>query len=94
MALTYNGGITGYTSGMKTAISLPDDEFERFERVAERHGLTRSAFYRAAGLRYADQLEGASDLTRIANDVLAAATAIDPEFQRESERIIREGSAW
>lgn len=88
-------GITSYTSDMKTAISLPDDEFERFERVAERHGLSRSAFYRAAGAHYADQLEDASNLTRLANEALRANPTSDTDdFIRTAERIISESSEW
>lgn len=52
---------------MKTAISVPDGEFERFERVAQRHGMNRSEFYRQAAARFADELEGEAELTAIAN---------------------------
>lgn len=41
---------------MKTAISLPDDAAERFDRVADQHGMSRSEFYRRAAERYADEL--------------------------------------
>jgi len=47
---------------MKTAISLPDHTAERFDRIAQKHGMTRSEFYRRAAEHYADQLVGA-DLT-------------------------------
>ena len=49
--------IPGYTRGMKTAISVPDEVFARVERVAARHGMNRSQFYAAAASRYADELE-------------------------------------
>lgn len=80
---------------MKTAISVPDDDFARFERVAARHGMNRSEFYRLAGSRLADELEGASDLTRIADDVLARASA-DPHelFVRANEERLRGGAEW
>jgi len=81
---------------MKTAISVPDDDFARFERVAARHGMNRSEFYRLAGSRFADELEGASDLTRIADDVLARASA-DPHdevFVRANEERLRRGAEW
>jgi metal-responsive CopG/Arc/MetJ family transcriptional regulator len=45
---------------MKTAISVPDNDFERFERVAARNGMNRSEFFRLAGQRLADELEGSS----------------------------------
>lgn len=47
---------------MKTAISLPDDAAEHFDRVARRHGMTRSEFYRRAAEQYANELADA-DLT-------------------------------
>lgn len=87
--------MTSYTGEMKTAISLPDGDFERFERVATRHGMNRSEFYRAAAERFADELEGASDLTGIANAVLARAGVLHDElFLRESERVQANGAEW
>lgn len=81
---------------MKTAISVPNDDFERFERVANKHGMNRSEFYRVAAQRLADELEGSSELTAIANAVLdrAGQPAGDELFLRESERVLREGSEW
>lgn len=84
---------------MKTAISIPERDFERFERVASRHGMNRSQFYREAARRLADELENEGELTRLANTVLARAVANDvpedtEEFLRASERIIETGSDW
>jgi len=39
---------SGYTTGMKTAISLPDDLYAEGEAYAECHNLTRSRLYAAA----------------------------------------------
>lgn len=85
-----------YTSSMKTAISVPDGDFERFERVAAKHGMNRSEFYRFAAQRLADDLEGGSELTAIANAALARAgqPAADGAFLRESERIFAGGTEW
>lgn len=47
---------------MKTAISLPDHTAERFDHIAQKHGMTRSEFYRRAAEHYADELADA-DLT-------------------------------
>ncbi len=81
---------------MKTAISMPEGDFERFERVAAQNGMNRSQFYREAGIRYADLLEGGSELTRIADLVLEHVTPdpADELFLRESERIQAEGADW
>ena len=38
----------GYTMGMKTAVSIPDDIFERAERLARRKQCSRSEVYAAA----------------------------------------------
>ncbi|MEV7608671.1 CopG family transcriptional regulator [Microbacterium sp. NPDC089320] len=81
---------------MKTAISVPDGDFARFERVAARHGMNRSEFFQLAGRRLADELEGTSDLTRIANQILAQAE-IDPAdavFVRANEQRLRESTDW
>jgi len=81
---------------MKTAISLPDGDFERFEKVAAQHGLNRSAFYRLAGQRLADELEGAGDLTRLADRAIAEAgqPSGDGLFTREAARMVGEGADW
>ncbi len=88
--------MTGYTNLMKTAISLPDSDFERFERVANRHGMNRSEFYRLAAQKLADELEGEAELTKVANAALARAgqPGGDELFVRESERLLREGTDW
>lgn len=57
---------------MKTAISLPDSEFERIERVVRKYGMTRSEFYRRAVKRYADEL----DDTSLTSEIDAAIRAV------------------
>ena len=52
--------IPGYTSGVKTAISLPDETYERATRRARSLGISRSEFFARAAERYADELEAAS----------------------------------
>ena len=56
---------------MKTAISLPDNAAERFDRIAQRHGMTRSEFYRRAAEHYVVELTGA-DLTAQIDDAIEA----------------------
>jgi metal-responsive CopG/Arc/MetJ family transcriptional regulator len=81
---------------MKTAISLPDKDFERFERIAARNGMSRSEFYRRAGAKLADELEGSSSLTLIAQDVLTRVgqPAEDGLLLEENRRVIESGSEW
>lgn len=59
---------------MKTAISVPDETYDRAERVAKKHGMNRSQFYAAAADRYANELE-ADDLTAAIDAVVDAANA-------------------
>ncbi|HVB01400.1 MAG TPA: ribbon-helix-helix protein, CopG family [Acidimicrobiales bacterium] len=42
---------------MKTAISLPDDTFDRASRRARDLGMSRSEFFTRAAKRYLDELE-------------------------------------
>lgn len=79
---------------MKTAISVPDGDFERFERVAARHGLNRSEFYRRAAQKLADELDGASELTALAEAVIerAGQPAGDGLFLGESARVMSAGA--
>jgi predicted DNA-binding protein len=56
---------------MKTAISLPDHAAERFDHIAQKHGMTRSEFYRRAAEHYVDELTGA-DLTAQIDDAIEA----------------------
>jgi metal-responsive CopG/Arc/MetJ family transcriptional regulator len=42
---------------VRTAISIPDDLFDRFEAAARRAGMNRSEFYREAARAYVGRLE-------------------------------------
>lgn len=43
-----NASTPGYTKGMKTAVSLPDEVFENAERLASRLKVSRSELYARA----------------------------------------------
>jgi metal-responsive CopG/Arc/MetJ family transcriptional regulator len=45
---------------MKTAISLPDDTFDRASRRAKDLGLSRSEFFARAANRYLEELDAGS----------------------------------
>jgi metal-responsive CopG/Arc/MetJ family transcriptional regulator len=81
---------------VKTAISIPDGDFQRFERIAARHGMNRSEFYRRAGRKLADELEDEAELTALADSVIARVgrPADGSPILRESERVIRESTDW
>jgi len=52
--------IPGYTGCMKTAISLPDETFERVDKRAASLHLSRSEFFARAAEQYLDRLESSS----------------------------------
>lgn len=58
--------------GMKTAISVPQETFEKVEQRAAALGVSRSEFYAQAASRYLDELE-AQDLPGQINTALALA---------------------
>jgi hypothetical protein len=62
--------ILGYTAVMKTAISVPDETYERASRRAKDLGMSRSEFFSRAAALYLDQLERES-LTEQIDQVVA-----------------------
>ncbi|MDO5533491.1 MAG: hypothetical protein Q4F65_02415 [Propionibacteriaceae bacterium] len=81
---------------MKTAISVPEDVFDRATRLAERHGLNRSQFYTAAARHYADHLE--SEELTAAIDAALVGTGEDDStrFAASAGRALlaRENESW
>lgn len=79
---------------MKTAISLPDHAAERFDHIAQKHGMTRSEFYRRAAEHYADELAGADLTAQIDDAIDAVGQAGDDtaEFRRAANARLVEGS--
>ena len=65
--------IPGYTLGMKTAISVPDETFEKASRRAHDLGMSRSEFFSRAAARYLDELDAESVTRQI--DLAVAALA-------------------
>lgn len=61
---------------MKTAISVPDDTFERASRRAHDLGMSRSEFFTRAAARYLDELE-AESLTEQIDTAIASLEADD-----------------
>lgn len=74
--LTALGVLPGYTSDVKTAISLPDDTFEQATKQAAEMGISRSEFFARAARRYLDELASRS-LTEQVNEALRAAGSDD-----------------
>jgi len=68
--------IPGYTSRVKTAISVPDETFEQATRQAAKLGISRSEFFARAARRYLDELASRS-LTQQIDEALQAAGSDD-----------------
>jgi len=64
--------IPGYTHGVKTAISVPDDTFDQATRRARELGMSRSEFFSRAAQRYLQELDTRSLTEQIDRAVLAA----------------------
>jgi metal-responsive CopG/Arc/MetJ family transcriptional regulator len=65
---------------MKTAISLPDDTFDRASRRAAELGMSRSEFFARAAQRYLDELDAESTTRQID---LALQTCVDLDESSE-----------
>src|ERR1700735_3255314 len=95
--------IPGYTSDMKTAISLPEDTFEQATRQAAELGISRSEFFARAARRYLDDLASRS-LTQQIDEALPAAARRESRGRRRrggpqppgtpGRLVIRRGSIW
>jgi metal-responsive CopG/Arc/MetJ family transcriptional regulator len=70
-------GIPGHTGGVKTAISVPDDTYERASKRAQDLGMSRSEFFSRAAARYLDELDSKSVTGQIDRAVTALGEADD-----------------
>jgi hypothetical protein len=68
--------IPGYTRNVKTAISVPDDTFDRATQRAHDLGMSRSEFFARAASRYLDELD-AESITHQIDSALAGMHARD-----------------
>jgi metal-responsive CopG/Arc/MetJ family transcriptional regulator len=59
---------------VKTAISVPDDTFQRVEQAAKRLGVSRSEFYARAAQKWLDALDD-EDTTDAVNNAIAGLEA-------------------
>ena len=71
--------LPGYTHCVKTAISVPDETFERVSRRASILGMSRSEFFSRAAQRYLDELDAESLTTQI-DSALQALDVPDDEY--------------
>ena len=75
---------------MKTAISMPDETYERATRQASELGMSRSEFFARAADRYIEELEAASLTDQIdeALDVLGGADHSTTDTVVASHRLL------
>ena len=91
------GGLQwGYTIGMKTAVSIPDDVFEKVERLARRGQRSRSEVFSAALAEYVAR-HAPDEVTDAMNRVCAEIAGQDVEsdsFVRTAARRVLENTEW
>lgn len=85
--------VRGYTFGMKTAVSIPDDVFERAERLARRAGRSRSEVYSAALREYVAR-HAPDEVTEAMNRVCDVVGGQVDEFVRTAGRRVLERTEW
>lgn len=81
---------------MKTAISVPDETFEKASRRAHELGMSRSEFFSRAAARYLDQLD-AESLTSQIDRAVAERAAEDGsalDAVQVGRRIVAELGDW
>lgn len=83
----------GYTLGMKTAISIPDDVFHSAERLARRLNKPRSQLYAEAMREYLARHDP-GEITEALNRVLDQLDPTPDPVLAETARRILERSEW
>lgn len=78
---------------MKTAVSIPDDVFERAERLARRGGRSRSELFAAALREYMDR-HAPDEVTEAMDRVCATLGAQDDAFVGGAARRVLERTEW
>ena len=83
----------GYTFGMKTAVSIPDDVFERAERLARRARQSRSEVFSRALREYVAR-HAPDEVTEAMDRVCAEVGNQRDEFVAAAARRTLERSEW
>ncbi|MBC7220625.1 ribbon-helix-helix protein, CopG family [Candidatus Bipolaricaulota bacterium] len=78
---------------MKTAVSLPDELFERADRFARRAGKSRSELFQDALREYLAR-RAPEDLTEAVNRAVAAAGKRGEEFVTAASQRVLERVEW
>jgi metal-responsive CopG/Arc/MetJ family transcriptional regulator len=86
------GGL-GYTQGMKTAVSIPDEVFARIERLARRRGKSRSEVFSEALREYVAR-HAPDEVTEAMDRVCEWVQTEENRFVREAARQVLERTEW
>jgi Arc/MetJ-type ribon-helix-helix transcriptional regulator len=84
---------TGYTFGMKTAVSIPDEVFEKIELLARRAGRSRSEVFSAALAEYVAK-HAPDEVTEAMDRVIAEVGDQQDGFVAAAARRILEKMEW
>ena len=80
----------GYTSGMKTAISIPEELFESAEEFARGRGMSRSELYTTALRHYLGEQRGEM-ITRLLDEIYGEGSdGLDQDIARLQARSLPE----
>jgi metal-responsive CopG/Arc/MetJ family transcriptional regulator len=85
--------LTGYTFGMKTAVSIPDEVFEKVERLARRAGRSRSEVFSAALAEYVAR-HAPDEVTDAMDRVIANVGDQQDAFVSTVGRQVLENTEW
>jgi metal-responsive CopG/Arc/MetJ family transcriptional regulator len=83
----------GYTSSMKTAISIPDELFLSADKAAKKLGLTRSAFIQRALEEYLDN-QNQRRIIETLNRVYASVDSTVPAEIARYQESAAQNEAW
>jgi antitoxin MazE6 len=78
---------------MKTAVSIPDEVFEKVERLARRAGRSRSEVFSAALREYVAR-HSPDEVTEAMNAVSDKVGARDGDFAAAASRRVLQTSEW
>jgi len=86
-------GAPGYTTGMKTAVSLPDEVFRSAERLARLTRKSRSQLFSDALREYVAR-HAPEEITEAMDRVCAELAPTSDEFVSLAARRVLENSEW
>ena len=94
VALTVaTGRQRGYTFGMKTAISIPDDVFSEADQLARETRLSRSQLYTRAVREYVAR-HSADGVTAALDALVISEPTLGTDFATTAARRVLEDSEW